>query len=531
MQHGRSAGAGLDLRTFLQTLSSTTVTKNTLKIMRTGRGTGAFLCIAMIALWVSMASAVETPKWIQLEKIQLSTGVKAGTWTLRFNLYDDQFFGNNLWVEDVQVKVVKVSIAGRSVPQITNVVLGKVNPLQGIDFGQQVFLGVSTTGNTPVCPNFPIDSQHVKAGVMPNALWSDYAGNAQYSDTANLATHAASADAATHSTTADTATTCVNWASVACPDGQCLKGFTAGGIPTCVPCGVAAQQAPTVTTGSATAISQTGASLSGAVNPNGAATNGWFEYGLTTSYGTATSPQQSMGSGSGAVALGPKAITGLTCGTPYHYRAVASNSGGTTNGSDQQFTTSSCPSGTSIPFDATNWEGETWYQNGYEGAWFPPVAAGVADFAGADCRIEMLRTKTAAISKGQTVSIDIYPLLNTSGTCYSQALIGFGNYPVYNADPMTAIVFLGAGHGSDDGKVFFATRSGEGWATGNQIGTYSKNTWVHVTLQITAGNVFSVNVGGQTATMTSPVTSAQFQLAVTNHDSAAGFTAKQVVYQ
>lgn len=480
----------------------------------TGKGIRAFLCTAIIALLASTALAVEPPKWIQMEKVGLSSGVKVGTWTLRFSLYDDQFFGSSLWSEDVQVKVVNVLVGGRYVKQVTKVVLGKVNPLQGIDFAQQMYIGVSTTGGTPLCVRFPIDVQHVRAGVMPYTLHSD------------------TADFAAQSVSADTATTCINWTDVSCPNGQylkgfdaagspqcaalpsmpavscsngqCLNGFTAAGTPTCVPCGSATQQAPTVTTGTATAISQTGASLNGTVNPNsdatngwfeygtttsygtatspqqsmgsgsgavtlgpktitglpcgtlyhframasnsggtsngsdqtfitsacsqtpptvttgaassitqtgaslngtvnpnGAATNGWFEYGTTSSYGTATSPQQSMGSGSGAVALGPKAITGLTCGTPYHFRAVASNSGGTTNGLDQTFTTSVC-SGTSIPFDATNWEGETWIGNGFEGSWLPPVTAGVGDFAGENCRINMVRTKAALISKGQT---------------------------------------------------------------------------------------------------------------------------------
>jgi hypothetical protein len=47
------------------------------------------------------------------------------------------------------------------------------------------------------------------------------------------------------------------------------------------------------------------------------------------------------------------ALTGLTCGTTYHYRAYATNSAGTGTGSDATFTTSACPvvasSGGSVP--------------------------------------------------------------------------------------------------------------------------------------------------------------------------------------
>ena len=44
--------------------------------------------------------------------------------------------------------------------------------------------------------------------------------------------------------------------------------------------------APAVTTLAATGFSATNASLSGAVNPNGAATTAYFQYGVTTNYGS-----------------------------------------------------------------------------------------------------------------------------------------------------------------------------------------------------------------------------------------------------
>jgi hypothetical protein len=42
------------------------------------------------------------------------------------------------------------------------------------------------------------------------------------------------------------------------------------------------------------------------------------------------------------VAIGNGGLTGLACQTLYHFRAVAANSGGTTNGSDATFTTAAC---------------------------------------------------------------------------------------------------------------------------------------------------------------------------------------------
>src|SRR5207244_13047499 len=98
---------------------------------------------------------------------------------------------------------------------------------------------------------------------------------------------------------------------------------------------------PTVATGSATAIGLTSATLNGTANPNGSATTANFEYGLTIGYGN-TTPGQSLGSGNAIVSIGGGAITGLVCNTLYHFRAVATNSGGTTNGSAVTFTPAAC---------------------------------------------------------------------------------------------------------------------------------------------------------------------------------------------
>ena len=45
---------------------------------------------------------------------------------------------------------------------------------------------------------------------------------------------------------------------------------------------------PVATTGPATGISQTSATLTGTVDPNNEATTYYFEYGTTTSYGSTT---------------------------------------------------------------------------------------------------------------------------------------------------------------------------------------------------------------------------------------------------
>jgi hypothetical protein len=99
---------------------------------------------------------------------------------------------------------------------------------------------------------------------------------------------------------------------------------------------------PSVVTGAASSITQTGATLNGTANPNGFSTTASFEYGLTTSYGS-TTPGQAMGAGVAALPIGGGAISGLSCSTLYHFRATATNVNGTANGVDATFTTAACP--------------------------------------------------------------------------------------------------------------------------------------------------------------------------------------------
>jgi len=98
---------------------------------------------------------------------------------------------------------------------------------------------------------------------------------------------------------------------------------------------------PIVTTTAANAVAQTSATLNGTINPNGKSTTGYLQWGLTSpSYGNTTT-SHAMGSGTSAVALS-QGLTSLACNTLYHFRAVGTNSDGTTNGSDLTFTTSAC---------------------------------------------------------------------------------------------------------------------------------------------------------------------------------------------
>ena len=94
--------------------------------------------------------------------------------------------------------------------------------------------------------------------------------------------------------------------------------------------------APVATTLPATAITGNSATINGTINPNSLPTNYHFEWGTTVAYGTNTATI-SAGTGSTNVAVFEN-LSGLVGGTTYHFRVVATNSDGTTNGADLTFT-------------------------------------------------------------------------------------------------------------------------------------------------------------------------------------------------
>ena len=101
----------------------------------------------------------------------------------------------------------------------------------------------------------------------------------------------------------------------------------------------AAPAPPSVSTGAASDIGQSSATVSGMVNPNGQSTQYYFRYGTTSAYGTQTGPASA---GSGSTPVGVHAtLTGLTANTTYHYQLVAQSSAGTVSGVDQTLVTSS----------------------------------------------------------------------------------------------------------------------------------------------------------------------------------------------
>lgn len=112
--------------------------------------------------------------------------------------------------------------------------------------------------------------------------------------------------------------------------GVIVVGATVVGV-------ASAATSPSVITGGTSGVHQTSANLHGTVNPNGASTTYYFQFGLTTAYGT-SGAMRSAGSGTTAVAASETA-SHLTPGTTYHYRLVATNKSGTSLGADRTFRT------------------------------------------------------------------------------------------------------------------------------------------------------------------------------------------------
>ena len=93
---------------------------------------------------------------------------------------------------------------------------------------------------------------------------------------------------------------------------------------------------PVVITNPATNVASSSATLNGSVDPHGLTTTVHFQYGTTTSYGHTTANQSQTGNTFRNIAAN---ISGLTTHTTYHFRIVATNSGGTRLGGDRTFTT------------------------------------------------------------------------------------------------------------------------------------------------------------------------------------------------
>jgi len=93
---------------------------------------------------------------------------------------------------------------------------------------------------------------------------------------------------------------------------------------------------PVAITNPATNVTASSAKLNGSLDPHGLTTTVHFQYGTTISYGHNTTTQTQTGNTYRNIAAN---ISGLAAHTTYHFRIVATNSGGTRMGGDRTLAT------------------------------------------------------------------------------------------------------------------------------------------------------------------------------------------------
>jgi len=102
---------------------------------------------------------------------------------------------------------------------------------------------------------------------------------------------------------------------------------------------VSGPQPPSVTTGSASGVTHSSATLTGNLDIGASATaDVYFEYGTTTAYGSSTGMMTKTASGAFSAS-----VSGLTPSTMYHFRAAVSYDSTTSNGGDMTLTTAVGP--------------------------------------------------------------------------------------------------------------------------------------------------------------------------------------------
>jgi hypothetical protein len=116
---------------------------------------------------------------------------------------------------------------------------------------------------------------------------------------------------------------------------------------------------PTVGTGTEPEVQEFAATLGGNVNPNGADTHYYFQYGKTSAYGSTTSSVDAGSSRSTMPVTAP--VSSLQAAATYHYRIVASNIAGTSYGADHVFTTTQTKR--VVPVLRENGEQYVWYRD------------------------------------------------------------------------------------------------------------------------------------------------------------------------
>jgi DNA-binding beta-propeller fold protein YncE len=117
---------------------------------------------------------------------------------------------------------------------------------------------------------------------------------------------------------------------------------------------------PTVSTEAASSVTLLGATLNGTANPQGNATTYHFDYGTTAAYGSRVPAADAAAGADNTSHALSQPVSGLLPNTTYHFRIVATNAAGPTEGADQIFTTSPlAPDASTLPASGVTQTGAT----------------------------------------------------------------------------------------------------------------------------------------------------------------------------
>ncbi len=278
---------------------------------------------------------------------------------------------------------------------------------------------------------------------------------------------------------------------------------------------------PDATTGAASGVLPTGATLNGSVNPDAIQLSDChFEYGTDTSYGRSAPCVPAAGaipadSSEHAVSA---TLTGLVAGATYHFRLVAANANGVNTGADATFSTPPPPSiegaaalnVSNSSADLTARVNPNGYDTTYRFQWGTSTAygssvpvpdgdigAGLSN-APVTGRVSGLSADTtyhwrvvAQNANGTTTSVDHTFIYSTAGAglpdnrAYEMVTppqknaaligkVGFGKGPDFSLDGSRVLLtsvqcFAGAGscvgNRHSEGEPFLFSRTGGGWVT------------------------------------------------------------------
>ena len=202
---------------------------------------------------------------------------------------------------------------------------------------------------------------------------------------------------------------------------------------------------PSVTTGTATSVAHTSATLNGTANSNGVVGTVFFQYGPTTAYGNATPGVEITGSTAQPIAI---PVTSLSATTVYHFRIGISTAAGTIFGLDKTFTTSASP-----PYVATGQASDVEATKvKLIGAVAPNGTTTTVYFEWGETT-DYGQTTPEVLVPGGTAVVDITHVLEglVANTAYHYRLVGkVGNLKVYGNDVLFIPSQAGGGTGTPD---------------------------------------------------------------------------------